>query len=368
MQKRQYVKPESIDAGRMNVNITYPVEWMTNRYIIIFIMFIIVIISTRIGLFAQDDAGSRASFTRSGWVGAKYVAMGKAAEVIVDDVYSIYWNPAGLRELIGGDTKTKEICRKNTEEKLEGFTEDDLIKFSEEEFTQSFIQIGASAALLDIEREAGFMGVAFDIFEGVMGIGLYSIQSRDIESRDEAGYFIKDLDYIASVGYISYGWGRGISSIGFSIKGLYEKIGDIGFYGCGVDFGTQMELVPFFKIGLVAQDIGTGLKPNEDYNYIDNRYDFASPTIRLSAAITDNSSDIVIAISGGRRLESSDYELNLGFQYNIQKQTSLYIGLNNLLFSSGISFKLYRVKMSYAFSFDRIDLGYNNIVSITLVL
>ena len=334
-----------------------------------FIVFLIVIALINVDVFAEDDAGSRASFTRGGWAGAKYIAMGKAAEAVVDDVYSIYWNPAGLRELLEKENLTPEEIKNRAERgELESITEDDLVNFSEEDYTKSFVLIGASLALLDIEREAGFMGVAFNMFGGVVGFGLYSIQSRDIESRDEAGNYIADIDYTASAGYISYGWASGVASFGLTVKGLNEKIGDYGYYGCGIDIGAQIELIPFLKLGFIIQDVRTGLKPYEDYRNIENKYDFASPVIKLSAAITNRASDFVISFTSIKKLEQEEYEFNFGFQYNILKYSSLYFGLNDSLLSSGISFNIFGVEATYAFSFDRIDSGYNNIVSMTFAL
>jgi len=48
---------------------------------------------------ASGSGTSRGTFTRSGWVGARYAGMGMAAEVISDDVFAIFWNPAGISEL-----------------------------------------------------------------------------------------------------------------------------------------------------------------------------------------------------------------------------------------------------------------------------
>ena len=332
--------------------------------------FIIFVIFFAFELFAENDAGSsRASFTRGGWAGARYTAMGKAAEVIVDDVYSIYWNPAGLRELLNKESLSQEEIKKRaTSGDISTITEKDLTRFSEEQYSKNIVQIGVSSAILAVEREAGFAGVAFNLFNGVFGIGYYGIQSRNIEARDTSGEYQKDLNYMASVGYISYGWGIGVTSVGLSFKMLHEKIGDIEYYGMGSDLGTQIELIPLVKIGFVVQDIGTGLKPVKKYDNIENKYDFAYPVLKLSASLTNRASDLIVAISGIKKLEQEKFEVNLGLQYNILKYSSIYLGLNNSLFSTGISIKLFNMDITYAFSFDKIDLGYNNMLSLTLVI
>lgn len=327
---------------------------------------LIYLLSSAQGAFAQD-AGSRASFTRGGWAGARYVAMGKAAEVIVDDVFAIYWNPAGLSELKGKKSLTPEQIKDRAKKgDMDKISEEDLIKFSEADTGRSFVNAGFSAAMLDVEREAGFAGVAFNMFKGVMGAGLLYIQSRDIEARDVSGNYLKKMNYAASTGFLSYAWNSGVSSFGFSIKGLNEKIGDVEYIGGGLDVGTQIELIPFFKIGFVIQDIGTGLKPMRSYENIKNKYDFGSPSLKLSAALTNRTSDFLIAVTGVKKLEQERYEFNVGIQYELYRQTSIYIGLNDSRFASGISVKIYGLDISYAFAYDNINLGYNNVVSLTL--
>lgn len=317
----------------------------------------------------SQDAGSRASFTRSGWVGARYVAMGKAAEVVVDDVFAIYWNPAGLSELKGKKSLSSEEIKKKAESgDIKGLTEEDLIKFSEEDESEIVFQAGVSAALLDINREAGFFGLAINLFDGVFGLGAYSIQSRDIESYDESGVLLKKINYNASTAYMSYGWNYGISSIGFSVKGLYEKIGEIEYIGGGLDIGAQSEILPFLKVGFLIQDIGTGLKPREKYENIEDKYDFASASLRLSAAIINRTSDFILAVSGVKKLEQEEFELNMGLQYDVLKFVTIYVGLHDTYFSSGMSIKILGMDISYAFNYDKVNLGYNNIISVRIEL
>lgn len=342
----------------------YP-AWKKN-YFTVLITVIGALLLCATSLSAQD-AGRRASYTRGGWAGAKYVAMGKAAEVIVDDVYAIYWNPAGLAGLKERERLSpEEIQRRAREGSVGSISEEDLVRFSDDAATRTVFQIGISAAMLDIEREAGFGGVAFNLFGGVMGMGVYSIQSKGIETRDEGGNLTGKLDYSGSVGYLSYAWTSGISSIGFSLKGLYEKIGEVGYYGGGLDIGTQVDVIPFLRVGFVVMDIGTGLKPDKQYENIENEYDFGSPTLKLSMALTSRQSDFILAFSVVRKLEQEEYELNVGISYQLIKNMAVYVGMNDTQFSSGLSVKVWGLEVGYAFSYDNIDAGYNNIVSVTL--
>lgn len=318
-------------------------------------------------LYAQDSGG-RASYTRGGWVGARYVAIGKAAEVIADDVYAIYWNPAGLCELKNRERISPDKIREKAQRSdISNITEQDLIKFSDEESSRSFVQIGASAGLLDIERQTGFTGVAFKLFKGVAGIGVNAIQSSGIDARDSEGAFVKHLSYGGYTCYFSYGWSTGITNIGASLKCLIEKIGDKNYFGGGIDFGTTADILPFLKLGFVIQDIGTSLYNNNESGAFQKRFDFGYPSIKVGALIT-TTTDIVIALSVVKKVEQKDFEVNAGIQYNVFKRINLYLGLNDSNFSAGMSVRMWDVDIGYAFAFDKINYGINNLVSISLVL
>src|SRR5208337_3795703 len=119
---------------------------------------------------SADNAGSAASFTRGDWAGARYTASGMTGEVMADDVFSIYWNPAGLSEL---RTRTKltedQITEKARSGDVDSISEEDLLNFSESGKEKLFVDVGISASALDENRNAGFVGGAFNLFGGVFG-------------------------------------------------------------------------------------------------------------------------------------------------------------------------------------------------------
>ena len=317
-----------------------------------------------------QDAGSRGAFTRSGWVGARYIAMGKAAEAIADDVYAIYWNPAGLVDLRDQQTLSPDEIREKVQKgDIKGISEQDLIRFSDEGNTRAFVQAGVSASMLDVEREAGFAGVAFGFGKGVMGLGLYLIQSRGIEGRAETtGQFTGYLDYVASTGFVSYGFTTGLASMGVSLKGMQERIGLSTYYGAGADFGANVDVLPFLRLSFVIQDVGLAMQGDETREEMRRRYDFGYPSLKVSAALSNRNRDITLAVSGVKKTEQEKYELNGGLQYNVSGALSLHMGLNEANFAAGISIQMLGLNIGYAFSVDKIDYGYNNTVSLSLVL
>ena len=312
------------------------------------------------------NGGSNGSFTRGGWVGARYIAMGRNGEVTADDVYSIYWNPAGLTELRHAQLTTeKEIKEKAEKGKVEDITENELVKFSEEEKSFS-VQVGLSGTMLPFGNNTGFFGMAVNLPKGVLGLGVYTIYSGDIARRDYNGFMTGDLNYIGTAVYLSYGVSLGVSSFGFSIKGLYEKIGNNAFMGCGADVGTQVYVLPFLKVGLMIQDLGTAMYPLNDRYNIKQRYNFAYPTLRLGIAVITNR-NFTLAVSGIKKLDQKTFGYSVGAQYDIMKWASVYIGMHDLVFSAGLTFHIVQFDVSYAFTMDTINKGFNHNISATVL-
>ncbi len=328
---------------------------------------VLLILAFGSSLYAKGVGTSRAAYTRSGWVGARYVAMGMSAEVRADDVYALYWNPAGLSELRGRKTLTMaEIKKKAQEDKPEQISEEDLLKFSEDEEQKTTFHLAMTGGILDMDRNSAFLGTAFDLPKGVMGIGFYSVFSLGIEGRDETGKRKSDLYYIGSMANFSYGISLGVASLGVTVKCLYEAIGDVSYMGIGADIGTQVYVLPFLKIGFVIQDLGTGLYPVDDYAGVSKRYDFAYPTLRLGIMLSTDAG-ISLSFSVVKKIEQDDYGFCFGVQYDIVRYFSLFLGMNNANFSCGAALEVYNFKLSYAFAIDNIDFGYNHIISLAMM-
>jgi len=332
--------------------------------------FIIILMFSCITLYAESvengSAGSRGSFSRGGWVGARYIASGMTGEVLSDDVFSIYWNPAGLSEIKGKSTLSiKEIQERAKDGDISGITEDDL-SFSESDEATTTFEIGISASSLDIDRNAAFAGVAFDFVGGVLGVGAYTINSFGIEGRDDLGVLIGDQSYVATIGFLSYSRSFGVTSFGVSFKGLYEKIGDISYYGSSFDGGVQVFVLPFLKLGFVMQDIAIGLMPMEKTTDVEDNYDLGWPTLRFGAAV-DLDAGLTISFSLIKKLEQENIDKGFGLGYKLNKSATIYLGLYSSYFSTGFSAKIGKVDLAYAFAVDKIDYGRNNTISLGIV-
>ena len=314
-----------------------------------------------------EGPGTRASYTRGGWVGPRYIGMGQCGAVLANDVYAIYWNPAGLTELKSKKkTSADDIIEKARTGGIDRITEKDLLSFSQPASEQDVVNVGVSGGKLAEERNAVFAGAAFGLFSGVMGVGGYSIMSLDIPSYGENKARLNDAMYAGSVGYVSYGWSVGGTSLGISIKGLHEKIADYNYAGAGIDAGAQVYILPFIKVGLAVYDLGTGLMPTNGGKELEKEYDLGTPSFRINAAIL---SDVGFTFAVGvmKKLEQEDYTPSFGIQYNVTDFMTVYAGMYDKDFSAGVSMNIFNFDISYALAFDRIDNGVNNLVAVSML-
>jgi len=335
----------------------------TKKNIILFILLTVILSA---GALQASGAGSRAAFTRGGWAGAEYAAMGMTGCVMADDVFAIYWNPAGLIELKSKSRMSaEEIKRKAISGDVDKISEKDILGFSEDiEDRDSFLDIGVSGAVLSLDRNACFTGVAFNMFEGVFGAGFYSVFSTGIEKRDASGVFKGNADYVTGISYISYALSAGLASAGVTLKGLYEGIDGTSYAGAGIDLGVQAYIFSFLKMGILLQDLGTFLHPAGNQEGAEDRADFAYSNIRIGLSmITD--AGVTIGVCGLRKFEQDDYEIDFGVRYDVSDYLSVCLGFNNSYFTTGVVIEIQKFRLSYALSFDRIDDGYNNIVSLS---
>jgi hypothetical protein len=159
----------------------------------------------------------------------------------------------------------------------------------------------------------------------------------------------------------------GMVSVGVSFKGLYEKIGEYSYAGAGLDAGSQVFVLPFLKLGFGFYDIGSGLTPvRGDRDTLERKYDLASPSFRINAALI---SEIGLTLVTGfvRKLEQSEYFWNFGVQYDVKEFLSIYAGMCDSQFSTGLTIRVVNLEISYAFVFDNIDGGVNNVVSASML-
>jgi len=173
-------------------------------------------------------AGSAgAQFLKIG-VGSKYQGMGEASVAIANDVYSMYWNPAGLVEV---------------EHAAIGFTNVNYlldISLNYVGFAQNFENIGV-----------------FGVSATVLSTGKQEITTFD--QQDGTGEYYTATSYALGLSFARQLTDK--FAFGASIKYLGEKIHNETATGFGVDFGTMLYTgFKSLRMGMSITNMGPEMK------------------------------------------------------------------------------------------------------------
>ncbi len=156
-------------------------------------------------------------FPRAVGLGETYVAMG-------DDAGSLWWNPGSAGWL---------------------------------EHSEAFITYHEwFMGIRDI-----YGGVAYATRMGVFGLGLVYSGTSGIEGWDENNNQTSELSQHS--GILNFTYGRRLNSsatIGFTFKGLYDKIASETGTGFGLDLGVNYLIAENLKCGAAVKDFGTSMK------------------------------------------------------------------------------------------------------------
>ncbi|MCU0847834.1 MAG: hypothetical protein MUD12_08095 [Spirochaetes bacterium] len=293
------------------------------------------------GAVLGTEAGHGKSSLYDGGPGARYNAAGCSADALVDDVYSIYWNPAGLY-----DAKGKNKIGDGDGKSGPG-GEDDLTNFSGGGTDNRFFQIGASYTGIS-PAQSGFMGIATGLFGGVFGTGAY------YGRFDRDGMRIRGLDgsvHDYSTGYMSYATNFGITSVGISLKGLYKKTGKASRAGFGSDAGLQTYVLPMLKLSFSARDAFSYLYPLEKGRLSENRKEYVWPTLGTGAALLAGKK-FVFSVSGSKYLGNKKFGYGAGIEYAPIEYLAIGLGFSDMKACGGIRMRLGGSDLAYAFRVD----------------
>ncbi len=206
-----------------------------------------------------------AQFLKIG-VGSKYQGMGESSVAIANDVYSMYWNPAGLAEVQGSAI---------------GFTNVNWLT------DINLNYVGYAHYFEDI-------GV-FGISASVLSMGQQEITT--VEQPDGTGTMYSSSSYAVGISYA-----RQLTSkfaFGASVKYLGEKIHLEQSRGFAFDFGTMLYTgFRSLRMGMSISNMGPEMK-------------FSGPDLKVNYK-PDNPAGVNLPI--GSMLESSPYDLPLIFR------------------------------------------------------
>lgn len=270
-------------------------------------------------LWAKASGSSTANFLKLG-VGGRGVAMGEAHTAAVDDVMSLYWNPAGL-----------------------GYLYLNEVGFMHNNFVQ---------------------GVSQDVFyyarptetKGTFGAGLSVLRVNDI-----AGFDASDIptgSVQASDTMLTFGWGKSMEQlvwfrgmrVGANLKILRKTLDQTSALGYMTDLGLLYETrggwFHGLNTGFVIQNLGTGLSMGgEKSNFpLQLKLGFAYPMFGDNLVLA---TDLVLPTDGS-------LYINMGTDYRIWDILAFrvgYRGSNDL--DSGLTYGVRlgneRLHMDYAF-------------------
>lgn len=188
-------------------------------------------------LYAGDPGTTSGNFLKIG-AGARNVGMGEAATAVVNDVNSVYWNPAGLNHV-----KTYEATF----------------------MYNSWFQ--------DVNQQ--FIGYVYPYFNdiGIFGLSIYRLGMKEFQGYDANGVKTENVtagDLAVGVSYarrFSSSMEDNVYNTGITLKTVNEKLDDASASAFAADLGLQYSGFPFLgewskdlTYGLVISNIGTKLK------------------------------------------------------------------------------------------------------------
>ena len=168
-----------------------------------------------------------AQFLKIG-MGARYIGMGEASSAVVNDAYSMYWNPAGMAMI---------------EETEFAFTSVDWIEDVSLNFISLVKPIGAQ----------GTIGLSATI----LSIG--EMEETTVWEPNGTGNMFDASSFSLSAGY-ARNWTDRFSA-GIKLKYVSERIAEARSSGVAFDIGTLFRTgYRNFRVGLNISNLGQGLK------------------------------------------------------------------------------------------------------------
>lgn len=287
----------------------------------------------------HPNAGkTSASFLKLG-LGARAVAMGESYAGIADDIYAVYWNPAGLNNLTKNEFSAMHA-----------------------EWLQDIRYEYASLALrLDEKSVCAF---------SLGGLYLSGMERRTIlEKPEDSASSYTDIfgasDFLAVVSY-STKINESLT-LGVNLKGILESLDIYSGFTAAVDAGALYQACPNVKVGMVLQNLGPSLTIRQQGYWLPLNIKigvgFVIPEWRLTGAFDINQ-------------PIDDFtKFSAGFEYNYENTIFLRTGyryrwtdpdlaqLSGL--TAGIGLRLSEYQLDYAFvPFG--DLGSTHRISFTV--
>jgi hypothetical protein len=160
-------------------------------------------------------------------IGPRAVGMGSAYVSVADDATAMYWNPAGLARLGGGERNVEVLFQHN--EWLA-------------DFRQEYVAVGT---------QLGRHGVGGSF----SGFYIGDLDGRDSDATPTLTFGAYDVVVTGSYAYAM----TERMSLGGSGKYIVSNIEDITHFAFAGDLGAQVEVAPDLRVGGAVTNLGKGL-------------------------------------------------------------------------------------------------------------
>ena len=265
----------------------------------------------------HEDAGTSGAQILKMAVGAKAVGMGESHVAAADDVYSTYWNPAGLSHV-------------------------DAIQLG---FMHNEWFEGIRYEFLGYVQPAGDFGT---LAGSVSYVSMGELDKTNEQGNIEGTFHPYDILVVASFGRRL----NEVISAGVNVKFLQEKIDTEKAQALAADFGA-LYFVPDSSLtfGVNIQHVGTKMK------FVDESFSLPL-NVKFGATYRPRDSDLTFAVDVNRPIDN-DPNIGLGAEYrimgifNLRSGYRYTVGGNDLGTASGlragIGVEVRDYKFDYAF-------------------
>jgi hypothetical protein len=299
-------------------------------------------------------------FYRMG-VGARAEGLGGACTAVVEDVTSIYWNPAGLSSV-----RTYQMHAMHSE-RFAGAVNLDFLGVALPFAEKSAIGVGLYRMGIDgipITRLANPTKQIGEMYTDAGGMTLQNVPYVDRYVNDQElalvlTYSIRKTDRLA---------------FGINLKSIHKSVGDYSAWGLGFDLGAILRPYRELRLGVVLKDATSTLLA-----WREGRTEAVLPRLRVGigypvSVMKINLLPVLDTEMGLSRLGkvsqistgSFDFEFHLGLEVQYSNRIALRVGMNQdrLTIGTGFHFSIFSIDYSF---YRHSDLGDCHRISATLI-
>jgi hypothetical protein len=259
-------------------------------------------------------------------VSARAIGMGDAFLSICNDASAVYYNPAGLTQLIDRQAM--------------------------------FTHISCPA---DINYEFVALAYPSPKFGGVWGIGFYMLNAGDMDFTDYPVAFFPKQTFTAKEYALGFSYARSLTdrfNVGMTLKLIDELYDTERATGWAADMGTLYDTgFKGFKIGMMISNFGSDLKFISESYPLPMNFRFGG----VVDIIRRENHSAVFAVEGSHPNDNME-KFNAGIEYWYKDMFSLRVGdymeydVGGISAGAGAKFNVSTIKLSFDYGYH--DMGY----------